>query len=275
MKPALVYKTYNPILPAKMFGEQYFIHSLIEDLVEERDNLDDIEGAIISIRASDNIQYVDQFNTDIARLKWCLIIVTGNENSSDFHKHINHPNCKIWIQTPKRSDEADYFIGFGYPNHMDRTMISANKTHDWGFAGQVNTSSRRECVEVLRTMKNGVLVPTKGFNQGLEYNEYMQMLGDAKYIPCPSAIATPDSFRIYEALEMDCVPVLDAMTSEYFERVWGESYLLGVSRWVDFKNFIESNIGDFTENQILCRNWWSERKSKIVQDLFNQISEIS
>jgi hypothetical protein len=274
MKPILVYKTYHPKFGSKLFGEQYFLHSLIKDLVEEKDDFNDVGGAIISLRACDNIEYIDQFNKDISKLKWCLIIITGNENSSDFHKMIKHPNCKIWIQTPKESDVADYFLGFGYPSEIIKNK-EEERIYKYSFIGQVNTRSRIDCVKELQKYEfNKYILINKGFNNGICYKKYLGILNKTKFALCPRAIATPDSFRIYEALEMGCVPILDEDTKLYFNRVWSDNPFYISDQWKDLDSVFVNTYIDFNNEQNICKKWWNKKKEQIVIDLFNQIESI-
>lgn len=278
-----VYKTYDPNRSSNLFGEQVFLHHLLKDKVTFIYNgqfYDD--GAVISIRANDNQQFIDTLNTDIAALKWCVIIVTGNENGSDFHTKIKHPNCKIWVQTPKMTDKADYFLPLGYPT-IERHYTGAVRVHDWSFAGQVTHSRRYELVKVLEGLQRGKLVKTEGFGQGLAYPEYFRLLTESKVVPCPGGPATPDTFRFYEALEAGCVPIVDIQSGQgdyggvYWEKVFGIYRNIPfplIENWNDFPNLLELVLSEFTEIQAVTHDWWMDYKRKVVRDLFEQIESI-
>jgi hypothetical protein len=55
----------------------------------------------------------------------------------------------------------------------------------------------------------GTFIPTKGFTQGDPHDLYYRQMADAKVAPAPSGPETPDSFRLFEALESGCVPIAD------------------------------------------------------------------
>lgn len=274
-----IYKTYHPKNASHLFGEQYFLHSLLKDKVEFVDSLDGLDGAIISIRGCDNLAYIPKLNEEISRLKWCLIIVTGNENSTDFYRAIKHPNCRIWVQTPKHMDEANGFIGFGYPAEIPQ--IETVKDLDWFFAGQVNNPRRKQCVEVLRKMHGGELVETAGFNQGLPYDQYLEKMRRAKVIPCAGAPVTPDTFRVYEALECGCIPVVDAMMGkgswggDYWGLVWHDLPLITIQDWRLFPNVLQEILANYDEKSALLSYAWKRSKERIVENLFYQVESIS
>jgi len=279
-----VYKTYHPKHSASLFGEQFFLYSLIKDKmkVDHNGNIDGLEGAVINLRGNDNMQHVDQINADIAKLKWCVIVITGNEDSTGFYRLIKHLNCKIWVQTPRGSDEADYYLPFGYPNDyiVGAKSVEEGRRYDWFFAGQVSHSRRKQCVEVLRKMQNGRLVETSGFGTGLDYPEYVQETLQSKVIPCPGGPMTPDTFRVYEALESGCVPVLDYTgghwnyDGDYWRKVFGVHPLPVIHDWKDFPIQLEQILKYWPTYQVQVATWWEEKKEQIVNDLFSQISEI-
>lgn len=273
-----IYKTFHPVNSPALYGEQMFLHTLIKDRVEflhNPESVEGLEGAIVNVRAFENEPYIDEFNAFIAPLKWVVVIVTGNEHGSSFYQKIKHPNSKIWVQSPTLNDKADRLIGFGWPStdilSFEQKELK-ERPYDFSFSGNVNNFFRRECVQRLEKLPKTIVKVSGGFGQGLPYNEYLQLLSETKFAACPSAISTPDSFRIYEALEMGCVPVLDRAGAEYFQHVWGACPLMAMSDWAGLK--IEL-MPDFEEFQALCKQWWAEAKQKVVDDLFNQINEIS
>ena len=68
---------------------------------------------------------------------------------------------------------------------------------------------REECVSQLRHLQNGRLLETQQFYSGMEHKEYFVTLGQAKVIPCPSGPVCSDTFRLAEALEAGCIPIID------------------------------------------------------------------
>ena len=270
----IVYLTFHETRKAYYYGEQIFLRSLLEDtgILERKDSLQGLSGAVVSIRACDNYKYIDRINEELSKLKWCVVIITGNENSTNFHTQIDHPNCLKWLQTPRIGDDADYFLGFGWPTN-DILNKSEDRDRDikMSFSGQVNNNSRKICIEQLKNLKNTKVIETKGFNQGLPYLEYLELLKRSEYIACPSAITTPDSFRIYEALEVGSVPILDTQTHEQFSYIWGGNPLICVSDWHKLGLVY---LLDFEIMQNRCQIWWADRKKKIVDDLLLHIKSI-
>lgn len=272
-----IYKTYDDKKRSALFGEQMMLYTLLQGKVDFdfTGDLDGIRGAIINIRAFDNEKYAEEINEDISKLDWCIIIFTGNEHGTKLHTKIKHPNCKIWLQTPQIGNVADYFIGFGWPTDeilkFSNQSESNTRIYDFSFSGNVNNYYRRNCVDALGKLEHSVSNTTGGFGMGLPYNEYLGLLANTKFAVCPSAISTPDSFRIYEALEMGCVPVLDRAGAELFTYIWGKNPLVNI---VDWQNLNIRNMPNFYTRQGECKYWWGQLKNKIVTDLLDHASQL-
>lgn len=266
MKIPVIYESYNIARPPLLFGDQVMMKDLLDR--PEFDTTVGInsrfEGAIVSLPLHHNEQYMDNLNADISKLKWVLLILTANEFGSDAYKKIEHPNMKIWLQTPKESDEADKFLPLGYPTKVSPKGLS--KKYDWFFSGQVNNPDREACYKQLERMEGGKLVRTAGFWQGFEHPEYIKYMAQAKIIPCPSGPETPDTFRLYEALELGCIPVVD--NPWYWGKLFGKHPIPTVKSWEDLPSVIE-NPPNFD-----ISFWWERFKEQLVHNLFEDIAEL-
>lgn len=279
MKIPLIFKNYNPNTRSHFFGEQIFIYELIKNFVEEVESLDNLDGAVIFIRSNSNLTYIKQFNEEIAKLKWCLIIVTENENCNNFYKMIKHKNCKIWLQTPGAFDNADYYLPFGWPTNIESSYNKERK-YDWFFSGQVTHSRRIKCVESLRGIKNGNLIETGGFGQGLAHSEYIENMRQSKIVPCPGGAIIPDTFRVYEALESGCVPVVDRhgglvyYEGDYWNKVLGEVPFPVVTYWKNLPVIIKRILTDWPKKQLEVSKWWENYKLRVKEDFLIHIRSL-
>ncbi len=129
-------------------------------------------------------------------------------------------------------------------------------------------------------MPNGQLVETSGFGAGLAYPEYVGLMRKSKVIPCPGGALTPDTFRLYEALELGCIPIADMhgglqFEGDYWHKIFGYIPFPTIESWDDFPKILENTLDNYDVKQQNTLNWWHSIKAKIVLDLFNQINEIS
>lgn len=277
---SVIWQTYNKERRARLFGDQVFINCLFDNFThyDGFENYDLSDGAIVVMPLNYNENSIDELNTDIAKLSWCLIILTSNESGSQNYRNIKHPNMKIWLQTPIGSDEADRFLGFGYPSIIEKVINK--KEYEWFFAGQVNHQRRLDCVRELKKLKNGKLIETAGFYQGLPQSEYMDLMSKSKIVLCPGGPATPDSFRLYEALEMGCIPIVDMhygnkeYNGDYWDKVFGDCPLIKINEWVGVADAIEHELANYDDRVIEISEWWTNKKKEIQNNLLNDIEEL-
>lgn len=242
-----------------------------EDLRHSNDNNGHV---FVVIAGQHQLNFVDNLNLDLWYFsKVTLCIVGDEENLFPIHK-INHPNIEFFVQSPKPGmhDRYPNRILFGYPPDMDLN-IKVEKKLDWFFAGQVNHKRREDCCKVLRTLANGVLLETPGFLQGFGRPEYSRYTAMAKVIPCPSGVASPDSFRMCEALEYGCIPIVDGLSPRQgYEGFW--EYVLGekppfpvILDWNNFPKILQEQLASWPTNAQLCKQWWVNYKDRFVQKL--------
>jgi hypothetical protein len=203
----------------------------------------DADGAVVVIPARYHAHDVDDINAQLARLRWVLVILTSDEERLFPVEKLRHDNMVVWVQTPTIGDDehSEWRLPVGWPPQVPELLknVPQVEREDWFFAGQVNNDRRKQCVETLRTMTGGTLIETPGFTQGLEPAEYVRRLAAAKIVPCPSGPQTVDTFRVWEALEAGCIPVVDARTPHadakwYWGAVAEHWAFYGVREWADF-----------------------------------------
>ncbi len=232
----------------------------------------------------------EQVNTLIADLPWCVLILTSDEESTFDQTAIDHPNVKCWVMTPRPDRpywENTRFLGEGF-NAATRPTLAGignrDRTTDVYLAGQ-NTHTRRH--ELFKTLDGSPrswsrdVTATPGFMQGHDRTEYLSRMAQAKVAPCPSGPATPDSFRLYEALEAGCVPLAD-MTAPgaYPERGYWDMVLPGapfeqVAYWHEVEKYIAAALHGWPRKAAECQAWWVRHKRRMALDLLDDVAEVS
>lgn len=253
----------------------------------------DHDGAVVIVPAQHHAMPIDvaRLNVDISRFEWCVVILTGDECSLFPWQALCHPNMRLWIMTPRPylHEESDArFIGEGW--HVDTPDVlraheaeAMAKEITWFFAGQITHRQRRECARALRALHpviRGALFETPGFLQGLDQHDYLAAMASAKIAPCPSGPCTPDSFRLYEALEAGVLPLADATTPEGWPGYWPQ--LVGsehpfplVDDWADVGPIMHRALADWPRNVNRASAWWQQRKRDMAWWLENDIAAVS
>ena len=240
------------------------------------------DGAVVVIPARHHADDIDDINQVLSRLSWALVVLTSDEERVFPVEKLDHPNMLVWIQTPAAGDRADWVLPVGWPPHLPGLLrdIDYPERDGWFFAGQVNNRRRKECVEVLRELDNGRLVETPGFTQGLAHDEYAAGLAHAKVVPCPSGPQTVDTFRVWEALEAGCIPVVDRETpagdqSWYWPLVTVGPQFPTIGSWRYFRTLAEDLEADWPRNANRISAWWQGYKRQLAVRVSDAVRGLS
>lgn len=246
------------------------------------------QGAIVIVNGRTHTRDTEAINTDIAHLKWCLFIDTGDEEALFPWRDVHHPLMRVWVMLPRMNqhDDVSFHIPNGYRPQtkelLDMMPIPDEREYDFFFAGQVTHARREQCVEAARELSNGVIIETHSFGEAaITYPEYLSYLTHSKIALCPSGPETPDTFRVWEALEAGCVPIVDQFaTNNQSPGFW--QYLLKenppfpiVSYWDKLPELLPELLKEYPENANRCFAWWQQYKRKLKFRLEDDVKELN
>ncbi len=267
----------------------YWDMALLENLFEgftkaEVDSVLKGDFSIVVIPARHHADMVYEINKELSKLKSVILFLMGDEEADFPVEEIKHDNIKIWVQNPKPGRHENYTrLGCGYTPGTKIATKLPEKKHDWFFSGQVTHERRELCVEQLQTMKNGILNKTKSFTAGMPPEEYSYYMSEAKVAPCPSGPQTPDTFRLFEALELGCVPIADTQTpKEDWEGFWEWLFHLDdsipftrIKDWTDLPGYTKDLVDLYPVINNLVQSWWLRYKSKLVNKIYHDIEHLT
>lgn len=309
MNIPVIWKSYNPESPAKGYWDQ----GLLEDLLNNKiwlpvnsydfvhydsfdSNMYDVnEGAIVIIPARSNAKYVDAINQDISNLKWVILMLTGDEENIFPVDKLKHDNMIVYVMSPRENLDKSKFrvLGTGYPpqlrEHVNHTD-APKKYFDWFFSGQITHERRELMAAQLNNMHNdakenklfGHSSFTQGFTQGMPHKEYYSDMASAKTAPCPSGPETPDTFRLFEALELGCVPIADTLVSKggFSNKYWSFFFdenppFPVIENYDDLPGYIEDCVHQYPRLNNRVFAWWQRKKRDLAYTLLNDIKSLS
>lgn len=268
-----------------------YIHRDDTDWVDESVPFEQRPGAVVIINGRTHIEDTDKINRDIAKLRWVLFIDTGDEEATFPWREVKHPLMRVWMMLPRMNqhDDTHFKLPNGYrptTREVLKDLPAQQRDIPYMFAGQVNHARREECVAVAKQFQtvypNSVVVTGDRFGAELiDYKGYMQALARTKIALCPSGIESPDNFRLYEALEAGCLPVVDAFsTRNQSHGFW--RYLFGddipfpiVSYWDKLPDMLPQLLAEWPERAAKCYAWWQQRKRALRFQLVDDIKELN
>ena len=164
------------------------------------------------------------------------------------------------------------------------------KNTDLFFSGQITHERRLSIANSLKDIdKNTGFTGIKlkyylsdGFTKGLPPKEYIESMNAAKVAPAPSGPETPDTFRLFEALEAGCIPFADCKApkndfpDDYWTWFFGEEPPFPVTTgwgWLEGWTVDNSRLFPIKNNRIFA--WWQRKKYEFVQSIKEEIRTLS
>jgi hypothetical protein len=232
-----------------------------------------------------NVNYVEELQRHLSQFSGVVLIITGDEANDFPIERLQHENMIIWQATPKPGvphPHVNRFIGCGTTPHMTK-LPKERPEKDLGyyFAGQVTHTRRFQCVSELRNLPGGELLETAGFTQGLAPEEYVAKMARARVVPCPSGPETPDTFRVFEALESGAIPIVDALSPSsdktgYWQMLFGmDPPFPIIEDWSTLPGLIEYYNDVYTAKSNEVFAWWQQYKRDLKWALIDDYGKIS
>lgn len=208
----------------------------------------------------------------VSKYEWVLFMLTSDEEQLLEASKIVHPNARFWIQTPRKGKQYpkdSRFIGVGYtPQTRTMPVEAPEKLLDVFLSCQRTHIRREEAFQALEHIPHSRIEATQGFTQGMDPAEYVRCMTAAKAAPTPSGAVSPDSFRVYEALEAHAVPVLDAVSpvdgpTQYWEALFPGYLPFPVYQdAAELKPLITQTLSDWPAIANRVAAWWMQTKRR-------------
>lgn len=276
----IFYLNYNDEAPCRDYWDMAFLEDTFSSIVNYNFNIKEVRSipgelnfCIIVLPGRSQIDYVDNLNKDIKNIDSVLLFIAGDEEATYPIEKIKHKNIKIYTMSYKKKNTTSYING--YPPQIREYLNGESiKKYPWFFSGQVTHTKRLECAEILRNRDDGYLLETSGFTRGIPHNEYYELLKSSVVAPCPGGPCTPDTFRLYEALEMGCVPIIDYKDDKNFwYDLLGDNHIPILDTYQQLNGYIDDCIEKYPEFNNEIFSWWIRYKrdfrNQIIKDIYS------
>lgn len=135
----------------------------------------------------------------------------------------------------------------------------------WGFAGDLNKTTRIAMLTAMAQVQPYRLHQTAGWDtaDALPVGAYRALMDDSVFVPCPTGFASLDSFRVFEALEAGCIPIVERRDGEeYFAAAYGPHPMPVVRDWAEAPGLIRrmNEAGRVEAVRRACHGWWQALK---------------
>jgi hypothetical protein len=132
--------------------------------------------------------------------------------------------------------------------------------------------------------ENIFLIPSDGFGKGLNISLYSATMESSVFAPCPAG-NSPETIRLYDALELGCIPVSlkhEFIFSDQALSEFGPPPFAFLNSWDELPKFLEemrgrliSDVDEIQDWQTKCLFWWTNFKNSFQQKVASRIDSIN
>lgn len=251
--------------------ETDWIHWLFSDITDNIvDNLDhslylDNSVLIDTLHAA---PYHNDYAREMRRrgLRFGLVHLTDEGSDNDVS---SYPNCDFVVRNFLRKGMQEHVltIPLGWTvgtrcTEPDRSTY--DRTLNWSCIVHRVDASRAELSHVFSDLPNGMFYAVDHHGPRLSTDKMSEIYRNSNFVPCPSGRITPESFRVFEALENGAIPIVPK--TDYWHLCYGIDFpAIQVNNWHEAKDTIKimsENPAVVEKYRRHCIDWWTESKRK-------------
>ena len=139
-----------------------------------------------------------------------------------------------------------------------------NRKYKWAFVGTPHKSSRHDLLFQFTDIEPFFCHKTEKFDEKIiSVDEMNEALSLTEFLPCPNGFVHPETYRLYEALEYGCIPIVES-TYQYYDRLFPNNPFIKVNKWSEARPIIKGwGNEQIKQKKEECQIWWNEHKDKI------------
>lgn len=253
------------------------MHLFEENGFEEISSLSGIKSCVVVCRSPFETvaQEAPQLIKQMHGLEDYVFIYTEENNKFPFKQLPGSPKIYAFYYC-NMPDGVNYTpAAIGGPRYETARLLAVierKEEYFCAFVGQVQNMMRRSCIHNLQEWgkqngDNKIFISTSnGFGQGLKYADYLRTLKSTKIMLCPHGNTTPDTIRMYEALEAGCLPVVE---DSAFWSAFDVPFPV-IDDWSELGPLLDIYQGDpaLLDSDIKrAAKWWSAYKGQVMDSI--------
>lgn len=241
------------------------------EIINDTQNLDENESLII---VDHMISTKESFYFDLSnKVKKIFLIHLGDEGGAE-KKDLVYSLCEhIWrtFSLPMFKNLKNVTsIPIGYKCDPIKDNINILKrNYKWSFLGTTHGSSRYDLLNKHKNITPNFINLTENFSgkKSMDTNDYYKILNNSIFAPIPHGYFHPETYRLYEALEAGCIPIIEN-PFQFFDNFLPNNPLLSVNSWEDSSTIIKKYLENKKDIEILrnkINDWWTQHKENLKE----------
>ena len=242
------------------------------NIIENETNLEK-EDTLIIIDSS--VEKKVELYTKLKLICSKIFLLHLGDESGEYDLSTVYENCNhIW----RTFCSNKYFennkvkcIPIGYKSGVSNKQKN-NRKYKWAFTGTPHKSSRHDLLFQFSGIEPFFCHKTQKFDQKIiSVDEMSEVLSLTEFIPCPNGFFHPETYRVYEALECGCIPIVEK-AYKYYDRLFPTNPFLKVDMWAEAKPIIKGWGNDQIKlKRDECRIWWSNLKNELQKSIKDKV----
>ena len=169
-------------------------------------------------------------------------------------------------------NESVKCIPIGYKSGVAYKKFD-NRRYKWDFIGTPHKSIRHDLLFQLSSINQFFCHKTEQFNKKIiTVNEMNEVLSSTEFLPCPNGFVHPETYRLYEALECECIPIVEN-SYKYYDRLFPDNPFIKIDKWSQAKTIIKEWKKDkIKQKREECKIWWNKYKEDMQNFVKNKIN---
>jgi len=215
-------------------------------------------------------------NLTAKNFKFGLIHLTDESCADDIS---SYKYCKFVLRNYYRPNVEDHVLHFPLGWNDGFRQITDNNPYEqrsntWAFVGERWDQNRNSMVKSMSSVSGGKIYVAKQHGPRLSVSEMSKIYRDSIFIPCPKGALSIDSFRVTEAFEAGCIPIVEK--SDYWAKLHGNDFpALQIDNWLDAPNVIKSIITNNEHIKLgnICKTWWEKSKTTVINKVEDLVTD--
>ena len=243
------------------------------NVIEDEKNIEN--GDILIIVDSSIEKKIQQYERLKLICSKIFLFHLGDETGA-YDLSLIYKNCDyVWrtfCSNRYFNNELIKCIPIGYKSGISNKKFD-NRKYKWAFIGTPHKSSRQDLLFQLSDIRQFFCHKTEQFNKKIiTVNEMSEVLSSTEFLPCPNGFVHPETYRIYEALECECIPIVEN-AYKYYDRLFPDNPFIKIDKWSQAKAIIKEWDKDTVKKKREeCKVWWKKYKISIQNFLKNKIN---
>jgi len=261
-----------------------WLHNMLGDLIDEECTdldltcFDDNCIHVVSSNWQPLPAYEAYFQECRTRCRRLVLIHTSDEWFSGGYALYRHFDAVIRnFSTALARYDGILTIPEGYANGTrtrDAVRPVTERPYVWSFTGEMK-ASRADMAAALDDLAPRYVTGTTSIYSGggrkLSKPEFDDVLENTIFSPCPMGNAILETWRLYESLELGCIPLIETRpTLDYFKSLFGPHPIPSFGTWDAARRYVELPRQDkaaLLRTQSDIRSWWTAKKQEVREHI--------